>query len=76
MCQKKIYDYINLNISKQQLLFISGAGGTGKSFFIDFLDKYLSMEGLIVEKLATTGQAAKLIKGTTIHSFFKINGNN
>ena len=32
--QKKVFDHIERNISKQKLLFITGAGGVGKSYLL------------------------------------------
>src|SRR6185437_11074193 len=47
-------------------IFISGVAGCGKSFFLSHLQS-LGIEGLYTT--ATTGIAASLINGTTIHSF-------
>ncbi|RNA15571.1 ATP-dependent DNA helicase pfh1 [Brachionus plicatilis] len=78
ICQKKIVDYIKENLNKQNLLFIWGAAGTGKTFLIDYLSKMLFINNKEVAKLATTsklnlqGLAAKLIRGRTLHGFFSI----
>src|SRR6478609_2469614 len=52
-------------------IFLSGPGGTGKSFLIDFYyKKVCSMYGSdTIFKTSTTGISAKLINGTTLHSF-------
>lgn len=70
---KGFRDCLNAMLSKDGIpLFISGAAGTGKSTLIEiFRAMYAQDEGVAV--LAPTGVAADLIKGQTIHSFFKIN---
>ena len=52
-------------------LYITGAGGTGKSMIIDKITS--KIKDCIV--LAPTNSAAKNINGETIHSFFKIRAN-
>jgi hypothetical protein len=55
------------------LKFLSGEGGFGKTYLINILNSMMTMNGLNVNKLATTGFATTLIEGRTSHSFFSIN---
>jgi ATP-dependent DNA helicase PIF1 len=50
-------------------LFLTGAAGTGKSFAINLLFRFLDSKGVMYGKTATTGVAALNIGGTTIHSW-------
>lgn len=51
-------------------IFITGPGGTGKSFLIERLVNELSVHrGRIVDVVATTGIAAIKVKGQTLHSW-------
>ena len=74
--QKKIVEYIEKNIDQQLLIFISGNGGSGKSYLLQIIYEILTLNCLTVRKLATTGNAAKLIEGEIVHSFFSINTEN
>ena len=47
------------------LIFLSGEGGCGKTYLVNIIYNMLLMNGLGVEKLATTGYAATLIDGVT-----------
>ena len=58
--------------SSQILVAVIGAAGCGKSFVMGAMVEYLRQCNLVVTKLAPSGVAASLIKGTTIHNFFKI----
>jgi ATP-dependent DNA helicase PIF1 len=55
------------------LIFLSGERGCGKTYLIDIINNMLTMNGFIVRKLATTGNAATLIDGQTVHGCFSIN---
>ena len=61
--------------SSQVLGAVVGAAGCGKSFMMGAMVEYLKQCNLVVIKLAPSGIAASLIKGTTIHNFFKIDIN-
>jgi len=52
----------------------TGPGGTGKSFVIHFLGKYI-LNRMVDHIVAFMGTVAVQIKGATIHGFFKINPN-
>ena len=71
--QKEVIDYVHQNLANQMLIFLSGEGGCGKTYLINILNSMMTMNGLNVNKLATTGFAAALIEGRTLHSFFSIN---
>jgi len=62
--QKKAFDIIKTH----DFIFLTGKAGTGKSFLIDYLRE--NMPNCAVT--ATTGIAAQLIKGQTVHSFLGI----
>lgn len=55
-------------IKKNNLVFLTGKAGTGKSTFIKFLVEKLDKR---IVFLAPTGLAAVNINGETIHSFFR-----
>jgi hypothetical protein len=65
-------EYINGNKGKQMIMFVSGEGGTGKSFLIALIMEYTNIihgkqKGLYgsAVALAPTGAAAKVINGHT-----------
>jgi hypothetical protein len=55
------------------LIFLSGEGGCGKTYLLNIIYNMLLMNGLGVQKFATTGYAVTLIDGQAIHSYFTIN---
>ena len=63
--QKKAFEVIN---NSNKSCFIYGRAGTGKSSFIEYL-KTKTKKNYIC--LSRNGMAARLIGGSTIHSFFK-----
>ena len=58
-------------VKKGSSLFFTGSGGTGKSFLIHVIRKCLPSESCFVT--ASTGVAASLINGITLHAFSGIN---
>ena len=52
--------------------FISGAAGTGKSFLIRALQAYFTTANISYVTCASTGIAARLIGGRTVHSTFRV----
>jgi len=50
-------------------IFLTGPAGTGKSYAVHLLFKFLDSEGIFYGKTATTGVAALNIGGTTLHSW-------
>jgi len=52
--------------------FLTGPGGTGKSFLIQEITQTLEKQGRRYALTATTGIAAVLIGGITVHSQFRI----
>ena len=73
--QQRAFDWLKNSIeqnSSQILVALVGAAGCGKSFVMGAMVEYLRQCNLVVTKLAPSGVAASLIKGTTIHNFFKI----
>ena len=71
--QSEVIDFIKTNLDNQMLIFLSGEGGCGKTYLIDIINNMLTMNSFNVRKLATTGNAATLIDGQTVHGFFSIN---
>jgi ATP-dependent DNA helicase PIF1 len=75
-------DEINLSATQAEALndickkhvsgFITGPGGTGKSFLISQITETLEKNGRKYALTATTGIAAVLIGGITLHSQFRI----
>lgn len=59
--------------NNQVLTIVSGQAGTGKSFLLHTIVAYCHSVDATFKILATTGTAAYLIKGQTIHSAFKLN---
>nr|GEW05745.1 DNA helicase [Tanacetum cinerariifolium] len=73
--QRKIYDLIiDANLKKQQeLIFVYGHGGTGKTFLWKTIISTLRSEEKIVLVVASSGIASLLLpSGRTAHSRFKL----
>lgn len=60
-------------INTSRNLFVKGKAGTGKSFLIEKIKEYYSLNDKNVVVLAPTGVAANNINGVTIHSHFHVN---
>ncbi|SFV58636.1 Putative helicase [hydrothermal vent metagenome] len=56
---------------KYSNLFLTGGAGVGKTTLTNELIKSFESEGKKVAKLASTGMAATLLGGQTLHSFFE-----
>ena len=70
--QERAFNWLKGSIGdggSQVLSAIVGAAGCGKSFMMGAMVEYLKQCNLVVTKLAPSGVAASLIKGTTIHIF-------
>ena len=59
-----------LTILQNSNLFLTGGAGTGKTTLTNEVIRAYEQEGKKVAKLASTGMAATLLGGQTIHSFF------
>ncbi len=59
-------------ISKGKNIFLTGGAGVGKSYLLRSLIASYEVEGKKIAKLASTGMAASLISGQTLHSFFNL----
>ena len=72
--QKTIFDLITRNLASNIATnaFISGPAGTGKSFLIQALQAHITSCNLSYVTCASTGIAARLIGGLTVHSTFRI----
>ncbi len=57
---------------KKENVFLTGPGGSGKSYLTEQVIYHYKKNGLNVVVLGSTGIAASNIGGQTIHSFFKI----
>jgi ATP-dependent DNA helicase PIF1 len=62
--QQEAYDHV----TQGHNVFITGPAGTGKSFLIKYIQKWAMDNGRKMATTATTGAAAYLIGGRTIHS--------
>lgn len=60
------------NLQKYQYLFLTGGAGVGKTTLTRQVIARYESEGKKVAKLASTGMAATLIAGQTLHSFFDL----
>ena len=59
-------------LDEDKNVFLTGGAGVGKSFLLRALIATYENEGKKVAKLASTGMAASLITGQTLHSFFSL----
>ena len=59
-------------VEKRKSGFLSGAGGTGKSFMIEQIVTRFTDKKIYTCLTATTGIAAVLINGITLHSRFRL----
>ena len=75
---KKLDEYKSLTKLQQKFfkdffsgrnIFLTGPAGTGKSFCVNLLFKFLDLHSIFYGKTATTGVAALNIGGTTLHSW-------
>ena len=76
--QKEIVRTVIDDFPSRTPFFISGKAGTGKSYVINCLKQYFMFNGIPFMVTASTGIAAVLIGGRTLHSAFSIfsHGNN
>jgi hypothetical protein len=73
-CQLNVYNCVLKSIleKRQELIFVQGHGGMGKTFFWHIIINRLRSEGLIVLVVASSGIALLLLpSGRTAHSRFK-----
>ena len=73
--QKIVLEYIaNEGPDKQLMIYITGGAGVGKSYLLNKINiLYETIWHKNVKITALTGVAAILVKGTTVHSAFRIN---
>ncbi|KAJ6957546.1 hypothetical protein NC653_039492 [Populus alba x Populus x berolinensis] len=74
-CQLNVYDCVVKSVleKRQELIFVHGHGGTGKTFLWHTIINRLRSDGLIVLVVASSGIASLLLPGgRTAHSRFKI----
>jgi len=65
-------DELKTLIDEGNNIFLTGGAGVGKSFLLRALIAQYELEGKKIAKLASTGMAAALITGQTLHSFFAL----
>ena len=72
--QRDIFERITrrLSLDMNTNAFVSGPAGTGKSFLIRTLQAYFTTVNISYVTCASTGIAARLIGGRTVHSTFRI----
>jgi ATP-dependent exoDNAse (exonuclease V) alpha subunit len=61
-----------LKILEDSNLFITGGAGSGKTTLTRAIIEHQSKAGKKIARLASTGMAATLIEGQTLHSFFDL----
>lgn len=66
--QQRAYDAIK----EGKTVLLQGAGGTGKSYTIKTIVQWARKNGINIGTTATTGAAAILINGSTLHSFLGV----
>ena len=74
-CQLNVYDCVVKSVfeKRQELIFVHGHRGTGKTFLWHTIINRLRSDGLIVFVIASSGIASLLLPGgDTTHSRFKI----
>jgi len=68
-------NYLDKTIDKltsKRNVFLTGGAGVGKTTITKNVIHYFETEAKTVAKLASTGMAAILINGQTLHSFFDL----
>ena len=72
--QRTVFNHVSqtLDIGSLLTVFVSGKAGTGKSFLIDAITALLTSRNVSFITCASTGIAASLIRGRTVHSAFGI----
>ena len=88
--QRRVFDNVKAHVQHQQRhetnkcscdfvplrLFVSGVGGTGKSFLIEaikaLVESLWSSENLLCDIAAPTGLAAFIVGGITLHRLFQL----
>ena len=66
--QTKVFNHVETNPETQKLIFVTGPGRVGNSYLLHTIVQFLELSGEIVQVTATSGSAAKLIYGQTLHS--------
>lgn len=73
--QQEFFDYV-LDVVKNRktgIITLNAAGGTGKTFTLQRIQKQILLQGLNINMVAPTNKAASLLKnGKTIHKFLNI----
>lgn len=78
LSQRKVYEWVSEKLSKGEHIqaCIVGPAGTGKSYLLKAIVEHIKqVENIAVTKLATTGVAAVVVGGTTVHNFFRMDIN-
>jgi len=80
--QKRVFEKVRLSLGNKEpnaaplRMFISGVGGSGKSFLIDVIKRYVKEEfesdRLVVAIACPTGLSAFQVRGVTIHKLFQM----
>ena len=72
--QLRAYTWVftQLDHGKQMKTAVIGPAGTGKSYLLNGMIEMFTSHSLVTSKLAPSGVAAHLIRGTTVHNFFAL----
>ncbi|MDQ7045711.1 MAG: DEAD/DEAH box helicase [Sulfurimonas sp.] len=68
----KLLDATIDKLKSKQNIFLTGGAGVGKTTITREIIEYFEADAKKVAKLASTGMAATLINGQTLHSFFDL----
>ncbi len=68
----KLKEKLLISLQKGTNIFLTGGAGVGKTTLTTQVIEYYEAEAKKVAKLASTGMAATLIGGQTLHSFFDL----
>ena len=74
--QRKSYLWITERWMRKESVrcLVTGGAGVGKSYLMDALTSFCRESDLTFARTATTGMAAHIVHGTTLHAFLRMKG--
>ena len=74
--QRKAYLWITQRWMRKESVrcLVTGGAGVGKSYLMDALTSFCRETDLTFARTATTGMAAHIVQGTTLHAFLHLKG--